>query len=230
MMARQHPTNKTVEQAQRQGPQNMNPSRCIPSVDSEKQDACQIRKAQEPQKPQLWIDWEVQAKSHLGLAPNAIPSHAEQAMLDSMVKQKYDQVWGGQEKQGSVQNEAAPAVIKTYQEQLRAQALMKAQQAQQLRSQALAKQADWFPNNSAARQENQFKLNLRDEQDLGWFAGIAQTERSPTLEVDPLMLLNQQRKKRSMMARQPPPANDSEQRGRKRAMIPPMGQPQQCTR
>jgi len=240
MMARQESdTNRRFEQAPSREQHIMNSLPPIPSVDPGEQDSCHIGrdlKTQEPREPQLWIDWEVQAKSHLGLTPNATPSHTERVMLDYMVKQKYNQVWGCQEKQENVKKEAAPTVIKTYQEQLRAQALLKQQHAHQLRSQDLAKQAAYrSPNESAARQNFQFKLNLRNEQDQKRLASVVQTEQPPTQEIDlqeyqrHLMYLDQERKK-PMVARQPSPANGSKQRGKKRAMVAPMGQPQQCSR
>jgi predicted transposase YbfD/YdcC len=156
-----------LEQAEGQRQQNVKPSPCDCSVNWEEHPVQihnayapssittqaqqapmllrqqeQIQKAQETQRPQFPLDWEAQAKSHLGFAPNATINPADQIKLDAIMKQKYEQVWGSQEKQGNGQNDAAPPVIKTYQEQLRAQALMKQKQqmAQQAQAQGLIRQ------------------------------------------------------------------------------------------
>jgi len=258
----------TLEQAEGWRQQNIKPSSCDSSASSGERPAptasasapssitaqvqaplplhqqAQTIKYQGSQKPQFPLDWEAQAKSHLGFAPNATLNPADQVKLDAIIKQKYEQVWGIQEKQGDGQNNAVPPIIKTYQEQLRAQALIRqkqqmAQQAQMMTAhtyQMSGVRADCQLGMTAQEQattrspniqDRHFQVNLLEERNRKRPAA-SKVEQSSAGERKlqdyqmQMMLLEQQNKKRLMMARQ----EQDEPRVRKRVMVAPLEEPQ----
>jgi hypothetical protein len=77
--------------------------------------------ASSPPQPPQFVDWEAQARAHIGVGPTDALSPESQKKVDDIIKQKYQQVWGTTDKEDNGQKALDPPVIQTYQEQLRAQ-------------------------------------------------------------------------------------------------------------
>ena len=73
-----------------------------------------------PQQQPHFVDWEAQARAHIGVGPKDALNPENQKKVDDIIKQKYQQVWGVSDKEGNGQKASDAPVIQTYQEQLRA--------------------------------------------------------------------------------------------------------------